>query len=225
MRGRKNIALCFLVLDFLFASAQDTAKTVLRKDPQKPDAVLKTNPLAMIWGHVPFTSEFRFVDELTTARWQSLQFGVSVFGKSPVLYLLEEQYNHKHKGQRSISYEVHGFRFQFAYKFYLSRKRFAPCGWYLAPDVSFSTVKLSTVHGYQFGSYIQATQYNLNVMIGKQSFRKKFAIDYFFGVGWKQNSWQFVYSPTRIKRLDIKNIPYYFEPLNIFIGINFGKAY
>ena len=58
--------------------------------PLEYEGVLKTNPLSVLWGSIPLTSEYMVVYEFVTAPQQSSQIGLSYITKSPVLKAFED---------------------------------------------------------------------------------------------------------------------------------------
>src|SRR5207302_5882591 len=102
--------------------------------------VIKTNPFMTVWGILPFTSEYRFVKEVATAKKQSLLFGFSILTPSPVVRFAVNA----GRGPYHPVVWIRGYRLQFMYKMYFTRKAEAPIGWYTGPYYSYSSAKYST---------------------------------------------------------------------------------
>ncbi len=123
--------------------------------------------------------------------------------------------------------KVRGWRFQLAFRYYLS-KRNAPRGFYCGPQLSYSYATITTASLSPYNIYIKGTHFNLNALVGYQAIiRDKVAFDFFFGLGYKKNTWIEYYSPTRAYTIhDFDNItPLYKLPIKITFGINFGLAF
>lgn len=96
---------------------EDTLKVhpILKRKEYYQPVVLKTSPTALLWGGIfPFTSEFRFMAEITSTRTQSEQVGIS--------YLCPNFFLATAAAYSSIQLKASGWRLQYAHKFYLIRK-------------------------------------------------------------------------------------------------------
>lgn len=137
---------CFLLVSFS-TKAENITDTIRLKEIEKPKKIypkqpilIKTNPFAILWGPIPLTSEYKLIVEVPSSRYQSVQVGISIFRKSPVIGIMEMQTNSQYDPKLIIS----GFRLQAANKFYWIRKKFAsPFGFFIAPHVSYSNARIS----------------------------------------------------------------------------------
>ena len=189
--------------------------------------VVKTNPFALAIGDIFFTSEIRVVNEFVNGTHQSSQIGLSYLTKGPILMILE---NANGNGDEKLT--VSGFRIQVAHKFYFSEHlatnfQVAPRGIYLSPHISYSTARVSTKNLNQYDRFIQATQFNMNMLIGYQIIANgDFAFDFFAGLGFKENRWFEHESARHVTRIDpFTDFPLYSSPLKITLGFNTGFAF
>ena len=81
-------ALAFLLFS-LYGYAQEETKLDKKNLPDEVPTVTKTNLLAILWGPIPITAEYRLVREVNIGEYQSVQFGVSYLGKNPMIMLGE----------------------------------------------------------------------------------------------------------------------------------------
>ena len=109
----------FLFHAFLLGVLTSSAQWNKLDYPKKYNTVVKTNPFMVVWGILPFTSEYRFVREVATAKKQSLLFGFSVLGVSPVVKFAVNT----GQGPYHPVIWIKGYRFQFMYKMYFSRDK------------------------------------------------------------------------------------------------------
>jgi hypothetical protein len=150
----------------------------------KPHIYLKTNPLCMLQGPIIFTSEFRLSAERMTAKKQSFQITAGYLGKGAYLYLFESMQNSNYE------FKVNGARFGLEYRIYLFDKNNPkPEGMYIAPAFSYSYAKITDAYSSSRNEYIQATFINYTIKGGYQLIRNKLALDFFYGLGYKDNTW------------------------------------
>ena len=99
----------------------------------------------------------------------------------------------------------------------------APEGFYVAPHVSFSNVTVSDKRALNSGVFIQITHLNVNMMGGYQILSKYLAYDFFFGLGYKQNTW-FEVTPKYINNITPTENEFrlYTNNFKINLGLNVG---
>lgn len=203
-------------------------------NPQTPNQVYKSNPLAILWGPVPFTAEFRFLNEITMGQQTSAEFGISYLGKSPILTSIEDSLNAG--AQYPIKFKVSGLRFQMSYRYYLSKitpslefrtAPFSPQGYWIAPHFSYSTARITNRYLSNYDIYAQGTHMNINLLFGRQFwFDKHFSFDCFAGLGYKRNTWITNDATTNSQQSLTDDLPaFYTGPLKISLGFNFGVAF
>ncbi|MGQ0828820.1 MAG: hypothetical protein ACT4ON_10540 [Bacteroidota bacterium] len=191
--------------------------------PQQP-IIIKTNPTAILWGPIFFTAEYRLMVEMPSSKNQSIQFGISYLGKSPIWAIVEKQAGTGWQPH----FVINGIRIQFANKFYLTRKKYgSPFGFYIAPHVSYSNAHISLSKSRAYRKvYIDATQFSANLLVGLQVGRgKKFTADVFAGLGYKKNTW--IYHSTSYKSTpyDTEDFGVLFNfPIKLTLGLNLGWA-
>ena len=215
----------FLVLFFLFlfhheGLAQDSL--VLRFNyPQKIHAIIKFNPIPILWGPLLYTGEYRLLSEFTTSKRQSTQIGVGYLGKSLIYKLMEDSLG-IFGSQKTI---IKGFRIQASHRFFPSRKRYSPQGFYISPHISYAFAKLTTPYFQANNIYIGESNFNINMLAGVQFFiARTVSVDFFAGFGYKNlKFWQQVETKPRV----------YFDPFDgqkslynshfkFNLGMNFG---
>lgn len=225
----RNRALKYILLLALaptsqaFATAGDTIKPPKERPyfPQDIRHTIKTNPLALVWGPIPFTAELRYLHEVPVARYQSTQIGFSLIGKSFILDLLERQaYQNPHQPRIT----VRGYRMQFSHRIFFKMEDYAPHGSYISPHVSFSTAKFSTKHASMFDNYIRATHFNMNIIGGYQSINDYAVVDLFAGLGYKKNRVEQHHYNQNIP-INLDAFPLYESPLKVIFGFNLGMAF
>lgn len=197
----------YLVLFFLIFLAFNQVEA-----QRIPAYNIKTNPLPVLWGQVPFTGEYRLVFEKFLPPDQSVWFGVSYIGPSYLLTLFPF-YDSVKKYLK-----ITGFRLQGGYKFYFSNKK-EPRGFYAGPYVSMYRAWFKDK---AFPNrYIQATYYNVNMIFGYQFIAlNKLPVDVFAGLGYKYND---------LKQENLGSLPWLDRNrpggLKIYLSINAGIAF
>jgi hypothetical protein len=196
--------------------------------PQKMPVLLKTSPISMISGPVPFlTAEYALIYEVPVDYKQSMQIGLSILGKGLVLRALE---NSLSQGYNQVSFHVAGIKFQYTYKFFLrNRGRFAPAGRYVGTLFNFATGGIGQTYQYLLkDDYYKFTNYNINLIYGRQLMRKSargLVLECYGGIGYKKNILDVHYASARIVPVDLSGIPFYSSSLNITLGVNVGWAF
>ena len=177
----------------------------------------------MIWGNLPFTSEFRVVQEATVSKKQSTQLWLSGYLKSPVLLIGERV------SKRDGIFAIRGYRVQLAHKFYLGKNATSPEGFYMGPQVSYTNIKVSLKQWLKRDVYVQGSQINLVCLVGYQAIGKRAVVDIFCGLGYKKNDFFWHYSPKKIVPIPFSDSPGLYSilksPVKFTFGMNFGFAY
>lgn len=216
------------ILLFLFASSQliygQESRDKLIDDYYKDNPakyIIKTNPFTIIIGPIRYTSEYRLEFEHSTFKKQSFQIGFSYLGKGPELRSVEKR--DSIFLQNHLKLNVNGYRLQFSYKIYFSKK--ALKGLYLAPHFSNSSVKFKNAKQPQSRNYIHVIYKNFAIKSGYQFLiNRKVAIDLFFGYGYKENTWYEVQN-LNYKVGDETDAYFIREPIKIYLGFNLGLAF
>lgn len=190
-------------------------------NPQPVSYIIKTNPLPVFWGPIPFTSELRVLQEIPVALFQSSQVGFSYIGKSLFLTMAENSIRQNNEPRIKVT----GFRIQYAHRFYYRRNNYAPEGAYIGPLVSYSAARFGTRYSRQFDHYVQASHFNANMMLGYQAVGDGgFSVDAFIGVGYKKNTWEY-HQSNRSVPISFDEIPYYSSNFKFSLGFNLGMAF
>lgn len=228
---------CFLFSLLLYSanahtlSPADTIrlKPVVKKTtpyPHQP-VLIKTNPFSVLWGPVPLTAEYRLMIEMPSSKNQSLQFGISYLGKSPIWALVEKK---SKTGFHPLDFVITGLSIQVANKFYFERKKNgSPFGYYIAPEFCYSNahISLSKFRAYR-KTYIDATQLSANIIIGHQVGRgakKRFTTDVYAGLGYKKNIWIYHANTFTTGPYNTSDFGKFFNSdVKVSFGINLGWA-
>ncbi len=185
-------------------------------DVSQSGSLIKTNPLAVLWGPIPYTAEYRLVYETLVLPKQSLLVGASYLGKSMLLTLLEMSDS---TSQYQSKILVTGFRLQFDYRFYFKNKQQRPWGFYIAPHFSFSKAKLYTDFYGKQNYYNEFRYLDYGIIVGNQKVVGNSAADFWIGLGTKRH-WVYWVESNKIEKQDDFDIiiPY----IKIYFGFNFG---
>ncbi len=189
--------------------------------PQKIHAIIKFNPIPILWGPLLYTGEYRILTEFTTAKRQSTQIGVGYLGKSLIYKQFEDSFG-IFGSQKTI---IKGFRVQASHRFFPSKKKYSPQGFYISPHVSYAYAKLTTPYFMANNIYIGESNFNVNLLAGVQLFiARTVSVDFFGGFGYKKlKFWQQYRNKPRL----------YFDPFDgekslynsnfkFNLGVNFG---
>jgi hypothetical protein len=226
----KRVVICFflfsLIRSHLFAGG-DTIRLNqerVKKQYYTQPLLLKSNPLATLWGPIPFTGEYRLMAEITTGRTRSAQAGISYLGKS-LIYSIVEQAT---KTPSFYRLKVSGWRVQAAYRFYLiSKRKYAPFGFYVSPGVSYSNARIAIgLERYYQQVYFDFRHFCSSVVVGVQVGRNaKITMDIFTGVGYKRNLVFYHINNSKVLPYDTEDFgDYYNWPVKYIFGINFGYS-
>ena len=221
----------FSVCDVFSQRTNDSLKIKL-KAIQPYHVVLKTNPLNMLVGCIPFTSEYKVQNEYTILPHQSVQFGISYLGKGLLLKMAENAANRRPKNKSEINYYAKGFNIQYAHRFYLNNKKnessnqYAPFGFYCGPMISFARAKIGIKNNTLSNNYIMASNIQICWMGGYQnSLSDRFIFDVYLGMGYKNNQLTEYNSRRGRKTLPIKDVPFYGNNFKLILGVSLGFAF
>ncbi|MFB6305983.1 MAG: hypothetical protein ABEH43_03175 [Flavobacteriales bacterium] len=222
----------FLCLTTNILSQNENVQKELDDVNDQTQYVLKTNPFRVLWGELPFTAEYRLNAEAITGRFQSSELGLSYFGPSPLLKVIEDSINARANGQFSISFQVSGFRLQFSHRFYFTylfttdsknkETRTAPKGYYIDPHISASRATFKVNH--QDDASLTMKHLTAEILIGRQwrPYNNLFLMDLFIGVGYKDNTWDLFEFGQLSNRINDDDMGIYGGNLKLTLGVNFG---
>jgi hypothetical protein len=160
-----------LVLFSSFSYCQDLVEPRL-----PPRRLLKTNPFAILSGPIPLTAEYRLGVEQVMGSHRSVLISCSYLNQSPIDWFTKI---------RSPQTVLSGFRAQTMCRWYLTKKSYAPDGFYLGPHVSYAYLDVSEKlantpqRRLEFLNYMSA-----NALVGYQVvFGHAISLELFSGLG------------------------------------------
>lgn len=169
-------------------SAQQTDSTINHKalyDRHNYD-MLKTNPLTVLWGAIPFTSEYRITYETSTAMNQYAQIGVAYLGKNVLLFNDALRLN-----KNTDLYIVNGYKVHLSYRWRLTTYENSPRGLYIGPHISYAHTTFEHKTTMQYNDYAYIEHFHIAMILGVQiEYLDIFYGDIFIGGGYKNNSWR-----------------------------------
>lgn len=186
--------------------------------------LLKFNPLPMIWGPIPLTSEFRLGVEASTSSRISYQLTGSYLGKSPLFNLLMDSI----PNFSADDFYLRGFRGQGQIKYFLLKPTYKrpvpnlePEGWYISAHASYSSANLG-LKGFKI-PYIRMVHFNANALMGYQlRIVNGFYFDSFIGLGYKNNAW-YEHTANGVRKVSLADLPpSYASSVKFSLGFNFG---
>jgi hypothetical protein len=242
MRVLILILIC-LPLSTAFAQSEKTAKEKNKErikqfeeenNPYSGNAtsLLKTNPLPILWGPIPFTAEYRLNFETIISRRESVEIGGSFLGRSLLLSMIQTAQNQTGGG----NLYVQGYRFQFAYKIFVgdilegmksTTKQESLTGLYIAAHTSYSTANLSGMPLRNASRYIQVSHFNINFLFGAQEefFDDKIFLDIHAGLGYRNNQAWNITRNSITPNNDFEELYFFPRNLKIILGFNIGFAF
>jgi hypothetical protein len=194
--------------------------------------VLKTNPLALLYGCIPgYTAEARLVNETAVSLYQTFFIGASYLFKGLPLVIAEQDSTQNPSGVKS---KVSGWRVQAGYKFYINgfmdhkrkkMKGLAPKGLYFAPHISYATARLTTNYAKSIGVYYRFNFFNVDIQTGYQLIAgRHFAFDAFTGLGYMKNDIIY-YEKSTSYNVDTEDSYFYNSNVKFVFGFNLGYAF
>lgn len=186
---------CFLCFFFLllsgFLRAQNDTLLFQKPDNIMSYEVIKTNPMAFLLGPTVISSEYGLSYEFSLSKTSSFSMGASLLNKNIFLYLAEQLDTSKTTGgnivQVSPKLKISGYRVQAQYKWIMPLYNY-PCGVYIGPHASFSTVYFSYQQRGFTKDFYRIVHNNISLLLGYQHFlNNKLFIDLYAGLGYKYN--------------------------------------
>lgn len=170
--------------------------------PRKGGNVIKLAPLGWIHGQLPFTVESRIGYERRLGARNSLGASYSYLGTnypfsfigsfalSAAISAAITASGHPYIGWTNAKIRARGARWQVQYRQYLSKKRLAPEGWYLAPQFSYASVNYEvSLEDWATKVNIEVKNRNYNLLFGHQRvLGRHFVFDVFTGLGYREKS-------------------------------------
>jgi len=220
------LAFFFLFVPFLNGMTQEFEDSLrIEENMQhipipKYDYIVSTNPFIMLWGCVPFSSEFRVMNEIRTGPKTSINIGGAYLSKGIILNIIEGT----NQSLYGTTYALRGYRVQAMYKFYISRWDRPPEGLYIGPYFSLAEAKFSYQQTKILKDYYQIRQINYNLIMGYQfTFMNRFTSDAFFGFGYKENTWVEHQTTSNFQPMPNDDLPMvYNSHFKFVLGLNIG---
>ena len=216
----KNFTLILLLL-FAFSGNLECQEYFVEGIEEEPRMTLKTNPLSMIQGPIFLCSEYRLCYERLIKPGQSMQVSVSYLGKSYYVILSEAMMDDPYH------FKISGMRFTAEYRLFhtmLWGKKNALKGLYAAPYISWASAKISDDYSMTFNEYIKATYQNYCLKTGYQTIKGKFVLDFFVGIGYRNNVWT-EHRNYNFSVLDNDDLEIFPGHLKLLAGFNAGMTF
>ncbi|MFW6227278.1 MAG: hypothetical protein ACOC31_04165 [Bacteroidota bacterium] len=180
--------------------------------------MIKTNPLTVLWGAVPYSSEYRVTFESNTRMSEYLNIGVAYLGRNIILL---DGYS---PIQNLSALRFNGYKVHFNYRWKISRSRNLPEGLYLGPHISYAYMKITNRQLQNRNEYAFIEHLHAAMLVGYQA--KLFDIfyfDIFAGLGYKNNTWGNHVQNSSRQLLQISGMNYVYENYGKFkAGFSFG---
>jgi len=226
MRDKYLHIIILLSLISTYAYTQDLkdslflGKCIRKNRISQFDYIVSTNPLIMLWGSVPLSSEYRIMSEIRTGNKTSVNIGGAYLGKGLFFHMQDKAYN----SIAVSSFALRGYRVQVMYKFYLSDWDTPPDGVYIGPYFSLAEAKLSYRQGRIANDYTLIRQRNYSFVLGYQyEAFNGFCWDMFVGIGYKDNEWIEYPTTNRFVSIPQSDMPeFYNSHIKYVIGLNIG---
>jgi len=223
---KKYLTILFLFISLSNIMAQEfedslrIEENMLLNPLPKYDYIVSTNPFIMLWGCVPFSSEFRVMNEIRTGPRTSVNIGGAYLSKGVFLWIAE----HMNQSLYGTTYALRGYRAQVMYKFYFSKWALPPEGLYICPYFSLAEAKFSYQQTKILKDYYQIRQLNYNLIMGYQfKFMNRFTSDIFFGFGYKDNTWVEHQTTSNFQPVPNDDLPMiYNSHFKFVLGLNVG---
>lgn len=175
--------------------------------------VLKTSFLNVLWGTMPFTSEYYIKYESRISPQNTFAVGASFLGKN--LFLDALMNTGTTSPNANISYM--GYRIQGELRHYLenlsfsifsnSKYSYAPLGFYFSANASYAAMEINSKPTASALNFYEVQQFFITANMGVQFNLLDLAwVDLFIGYGYKSNEWT-IYKNGNPK-------PYLFEATN-----------
>jgi len=216
----KKIVLVGILVLWIFEAEAQYAR-LPKQDSIQPitNTIFKTNPLAILWGPIPFTAEYRLVMESLVLPNQSILLGGSYLGKSVFLTMLEISDSALQYQSKSL---FSGYGVQFEYRFYFHKKSANQWGNYIAAHIAYSRAKLYDDYYGKQGFYNEFRYINYGLVAGNQKVIFNSALDLWLGLGYKYNRSYWV-EPTKIEEdegFGLSLLPH----MKLYFGFSIGIA-
>ena len=226
-----------LMLGLTFVAVSHTVFAQEKPEPAPPKNVIKIAPFAFIHGQMPFTVESRIGYERAISKQGSLGASYSYLGTNyPFSFIGSAALSatlttalmlYGKPGKVGIIWtntdiKATGYRYQFQYRHYLSKKHFAPEGFYLSPHYSYAKVAYDVeMEDFEVKFKVKAKNESYNLLLGYQAILgRHFVLDVFSGLGYRNNRRDILDDQSNFLRRMEKG-----SPLKFSAGLNMGWAF
>lgn len=233
---RSVLSLAFLFFPVMVFS-QATGGIEIKQPERSPKNLLKVAPFAFIHGQVPFGVESKLSYERVIGSRNSVGSSYSHIGSNPVfgfigsvalsatLTTVLNLYGKPGKAGivwSETKIRTSGYRYQFQFKHYLSKKTSAPSGLYLSPHYSYAQTEYAvSMSNLDVETTLKARNRNFNLLFGYQEvIGKHFVVEVFTGLGYKIKSTDIYDKAGTWLHTMPKG-----SPLKISSGFNLGVAF
>lgn len=191
--------------------------------------VIKTSPVPLLIGQIPFCGELRITYERAITRHHSVLVGFSYSYPGIVLALASAMDT---LGFKVSDYSINGFRGMLGYRWYpLKKKKEAPAGFFVGPYASYNVVTIKLRNGN--GSRENLHYANISLVTGYQIVKKNgFTFEFFGGLGYKNNfitgynanSNRYI-SAQPLNTVGGPGVPAFINNVKLTLQINMGYAF
>lgn len=229
--GIKTIAFVSFLLIAYSASSQSFSASADQNVMDTKRLYLKVNPLSVLVGPIPLTSEYGLRFEMVVNHRLTYQVGAGYLAKSLIL-----QSNLVEDSVQTLwnDYQFPGIRLQGEVRYYYVKARtgkdlsdyMSPSGLYVGLHASYASATFG-LKGVNLPKE-DWTNFTLAGTLGVQlMYKEGLGIDAYFGLGYKHNTATFTDFRSRSSTIDIKDIygdglgDYLASPIKINLGCNF----
>ncbi len=148
-------------------------------------SMIKTNPLVVLWGAIPFTSEYRLTYSTSSGNNQYFCVSGAYLGKNIFLF------DNNLMGNQGVQhFHFSGFKTDFSYRWVVDNQNNMPSGLYLGTHISYAYLRIEHdyLHGHDEHAFVEHI-HAAGIMGFQGRIFHVFYVDMFFGLGYKKNQW------------------------------------
>lgn len=219
------LAFLFCIIN-QFATAQGLKKA--EEFSKTKSRIIKTSPLNILWGSVPFCNEYYLKYESRITPSNTYLIGASFLGRNTFIDAISQPSS----GSSSTDLSFLGYRAQGELRHYLtsfnntffgiSKYDYAPLGFYIGANISYAKLEINS-KPIASSNYFEVRHFYITANAGFQfDVVDLFCVDFFIGYGYKNNEWT-EYSSRGSKTFVYEALSKrYYNPEKILIGWNIG---
>jgi len=222
------ISICVCVLARQLKAQTDTIHVFTKPKEIISYDVVKMNPATLLLGPTVISSETGLSYEFSLSKNKSLSLGASALSKNIFIYLAEKLDSDSSSVGNVVQVQpklkISGFRVQAQYKYILPMYNY-PCGLYIGPHASFSTVYFSYQQRGFTNDFYKIIHNNLSLLLGYQHIlSNRLFIDLYCGLGYKYNYMFYYKTLNDFKKVDNEFI-FTGIPGNVKISLGYYLGY